>query len=342
VDFVLDFGNARVKWFEPRNNCYGDCRHAIVALNDGQWSSVVGRGKPPEGLVKVNGSPFAIGDAARRYVIPEKPRGASRYQSDYYGVALAYALAHGIKRNAKNITLFASHAPIDVKYARNLTAAAKGHWTVETSEGTFDFDVKDVQTFDEPLGGYTHFAFTEKGEERKKNPLTSVTTLVIDVGGYTVDVAAVDPGGEIDLLSLKSTRTGVIALTEGFEQELRSNNSTLFQDTGDIDIRKIEGAILSGKFQFGKVAIDCNRESKSAINGLVNDVIQVINAAGGVANYEIMLLTGGGAALIHKTLVDALPRAQFLLAEQDTALMKYANVFGGAKIAALLRNLGEL
>jgi len=342
ADFVLDFGNARIKWFEPRQSATGDARHAVVQLTDAQWDAMIGRGKPAPGFLRVNGAPFAIGDAARRYIIQDRPKGASRYRENYYGVGLCYAMAEAFKRSVRKVNLIASHPPIDIAYAPSLIAAAKKYWHVETVHGVTEFEVTDVFTFDEPLGGYSHFVFTENGQERKRNPLLTLTTLVIDAGGYTVDVAAVDAGGEIDPISLKSTRTGVLDVFEQFETELRSNNSTMFQDTGDIDAKKIEASLLGGQFKFGKVMIDCRHEANAALNAFVNDVVQVINSAGGVANYEAMLLTGGGAALIYDRLVDALPRAEFLLAEPQLPLMKYANVFGGAKLVAMLRRIGEL
>lgn len=339
MDFVFDFGNARGKWFIPRNNQYGDFLHAIKPLTPSEWNASVGNGHPPRGIIKVNGFPFAIGDAARRYVIPERPKGAARYRREYYGVGLAYALAEGFQRSIRRVYLMASHAPGDVMYARNLINSAGGEFVVECKYGILNFSVDEVKTFDEPLGGYSNFVFTEKGDERRRNPLSKVTTLVVDVGGYTVDVAAVDPGGEIDQLSLKSTRAGVIELVEGFERELRANNATLFQDTGALDIRRVEAAIIAGEYRFGRVAVDCANEALAAINALVNDVVQVINSAGGAANFDYILLTGGGAALIYNALVNAFPRIEFLLSEQDTDNMKYSNVFGGAKLAALLRSV---
>lgn len=342
ADFVLDFGNARIKWFDPRSNAHGDNRHAIVQLTDAQWDAMIGRGKPAPGFIRVNGTPFAVGDAARRYIIQERPKGASRYRDTYYSVGMCYALAEGFKRSMRKVMLIASHPPVDIGYAPVLISAARKTWHVVSVHGETEFDVQDVFTFDEPLGGYSHFVFTENGQDRKRNPLQALTTLVIDAGGYTVDVAAIDTGGEIDPISLKSTRTGVLDVFEQFETELRGNNSTLFQDTGDIDAKKIETSLLSGQFKFGKVMIDCGREADAALNAFVNDVVQVINSAGGVANYDAMLLTGGGAALIYDRLVNALPRAEFLLAEPSMPLMKYANVFGGAKLVAMLRRIGEL
>lgn len=338
--FVLDFGNARVKWSAPRLNAIGDFRHAIVQLTDGEWRQVVGRGAPPRGIIKVNGIPYAVGDAAVRYTIPERPRGAARYKATYYGVAMAYALAEGIGRSNKNILLYASHAPGDIDYARHLIESASGVWRVESRSGELQFAVNEVRTFDEPLGGYTNFVFNADGTEARKNPLRNVSTLVVDIGGYTVDVAAVDPGGEIDLLSLHSTRTGIINLTEGFEAELRSENASLFQDTGAIDIRRIEDAIITGVYRYGKVNVDCAHIAAAAVNSLVNQIVEIVNHAGGVANYDYLLLTGGGPALVYNALQSALPRAEILLSEKDKDQMRFSNVNGGGKLAALMRRMG--
>lgn len=342
TDVVLDFGNAQVKWFNPRTNDYGHFRHAISELSDSQWKKICGRGKPPEGYVKINGTGFAIGDVARRHIIREKPKGASRYHATYYGVGLAYALSRAIDRSTRNVTLFASHAPRDILYAERLKAAARGKWEVECTEGILSYTVNTVHTFDEPLGGFSHFTFTEKGVEKKRNPLSDLTSLVVDAGGHTVDVAAIDPGGEIDQQSLQSTVTGVNDMMSSFESELRANNTLLFQDAGDLDIRRVEKALLTGEYRFGKKSIDCQFEANAALNSLTNDVVQIINQAGGVANFDYILLTGGGAALLYDALQNALPLAEFLLAEPNTELMMYANVFGGAKIGALLRNLGAI
>jgi len=341
-DIVFDFGNAQCKWFNPLTNEYGNFRHAISELSETDWRAICGRGKPPEGYAKINGTGYAFGDAARRHIIREKPKGASRYHSTYYGVALAYAMSRALDKSKRNITLFASHAPRDIDYAERLKAAARSEWTVECAEGVFRYAVNVVHTFDEPLGGFSHFTFTEKGVEKKRNPLADSTTLVVDVGGYTVDVAAIDPGGEIDLGSLKSTVTGVNDMTARFERELRGNNTLLFQDAGELDIRRVEKAILGGEYKFGKKVIDCQLEATAALNTLTNDTVQVINQAGGITNFDSILLTGGGAALLAPSLERALPLAEFIMAEPRNELMMFANVFGGAKVAALLRNLGAI
>lgn len=339
MDVIFDFGNARGKWFIPYSGTEGDFIHAISELSENEWRKVAGRGRTTPGIVRINDRPYAIGNAARRYLIKDRPRGAARYRADYYGVGLAYMLSEAFNRSSGNIYLMASYPPGDVEYVPRLVDSAKGEWRVEGVHGKQTFCVNTVRTFDEPLGGYSHFAFNKDGTDYRRNPYKNSTVLVLDVGGYTVDVAAIDPGGEIDVRSLDSTRTGVIDMTASFERELRANNRDLFQDTGDIDPRRIENALLSGIYKFGKVEVPCHEEAHASIWELVNDVVGIVSGAGGVANFDAILVTGGGAALIYDHLQAALSNIDLVMVEPNRDKMMYANVFGGAKILALLRRL---
>lgn len=341
--FIWDFGNARCKWFIPSTNTFDDFVHAVVPLAENTWQSIVGRGTPPKGLLRIDGKPFAVGDAARRYILKAKPHGAARYRRDYYLAALVNAMVEAFKtcedKYHKDIALYASHAPQDQMYVPNLVQAAQGPVSVECFYGNLTFDVQKVVTFDEPMGGYAHFAFTPNGVERPDNPVANKIVLMIDVGGYTTDHMSIDEHGHLDMLSLGSIRAGTIAALESFEEELRRNNRDYFQTTGDLDIRRIESAIITGTYHYGKIDIACQAEAQAAISGLVNDVIQVINRQGGAANYDLVLLTGGGSALIYDALVEAFPNIDFVMVDSDRSLLKYANVFGGGKIAAILSRM---
>lgn len=337
--FIFDFGNARGKWFRPGVPDQGDFPHAIANISETDWNRSVGAGKPPQGLIRVNGIPYAVGDAARRHTLKERPKGAARYIDTYYGVGLCFALAEAFA-DSENISLYASHAPQDQIYTSNLIGSSKRDWCVESYRGSQTFKVEKVTPFDEPLGGYTHLAFTKRGDERPNNPVADKTALIIDVGGYTTDHAIIDPGGAIDMLSIGSTRTGTIAAIDQFEQDLRRNNTQHFKEAGDLDICRVEAAIIKGVYQFGRIELNCRHEALEAIRVLVNDVIQIINAAGGAANFDIIPLTGGGGALIYDQLIAAFPSIEFVMVESDRELMKYANVFGGAKIATLVNKAG--
>lgn len=339
-EIYFDFGNADVKFYDGITN-YNFFRHAIAPITESEWRKVCGRAKqPPQGYISIDGRHFAYGDKARRYTLREKPRGADRYTDDYYGVALMAALSEMYDPSHRIMNVFASHAPRDIQYADDIRKAILGRWQFVTHRGDYNLTVKTVETFDEPLGGFNHAVLTKDGRVLKSNPYRDSTVLVLDVGGFTCDVVAVDPGGQIDDGSLRSTVTGVIETFEFFERELRAEYSDMFKSVSRIDERRLENAMLTGNYQYGNVSLKCDDIGREAINTLVNDIVDVIKAAGGVANFDIVLLTGGGSALVYEALARAVPMIDFVMAEQEREDMRFANVFGGAKLFAMLKRLG--
>lgn len=339
--FGLDFGNSDIKAYDPRSKTHFYTRHAIAFLSSSEWGQMAARGKIQPGFVRVNGQPLAFGDAARRYLLTDPPKGASRYKAEYYGVGLAYMLSEIYRRNVASIALVATHAPTDLDYAGALEAAARGIWQVESRWGDLTFQVKTVNTVDEPIAGYANFTLNEDGKERRRNPLINAMTLVVDVGGHTTDIAKIDPNGAIDNLSLKSTRTGALNVLNKFEERLRSQYAELFQDTLNIDPRRIEAAMNNGFYAFGSSRLDCLELAAQCRAELVNDITQIIRGAGGVANFDYILLTGGGGQMIKNDLSKAYKGIEFLTAETDPDLMRFANSFGAVKLALLMESLGE-
>lgn len=341
-DLFFDFGNADWKFFDGESG-YDHERHAIAPLSESQWRNVVQRAKqPPEGYIAIEGRYFAMGEKARRYVLKEKPKGADRYTQEYYGVAMAYAISKLFDNSHRVINLYASHAPRDINYVDDIRNAALGRWHFVTHKGEYNLTVKTVDTFDEPLGGFNHTMLTKEGKLLKSNPYRQKTVLVLDVGGYTCDVVAVDPGGVIDEGSLRSTLTGAIGVYDTFENELRDRYKAEFKGTGDITPNRLEEAIQKGFYAFGNMKLECADIANSAISMLTNDVVDVIKAAGGVANYDVIFLTGGGSALIANTIRQAVPSIDFVLAEQNIDLLRYANVFGGAKFFTMMKRMEAL
>lgn len=341
-DIFFDFGNADVKYFDGEQS-YGYFRHAIVEISESQWREVCGRAKqPPQGYIAIEGRYFAYGEKARRHALKEKPRGASRYVADYYGVALMAAISELYDSSHRVINVYASHAPRDFEYADDIRDASLGRWKFVTYKGSYNINIKTVETFDEPLGGFNHVMLTKNGKVLKSNPYRQSTVLVVDVGGYTVDVVAVDPGGQIDDSSLGSTVTGVIDTFNWFERELRSLYRSEFKDVESILPERLESAMLNGFYQFGKLELDCSAIGNQAINMLVNDILSVIRANGSIGNYDVILLTGGGSALVYDAIRQAEQRIDFILVESRRKDMRYANVFGGAKLFTMLKLLGVI
>jgi hypothetical protein len=333
----LDFGNYDVKWFDGGvNRDY--FRHAIVSIGENDWQRQLSRngGTPPRGYIKVDGMPYVVGDAARRHMTREKPSGAARYERDYYGIGLAMAMAQAFQKSQRRVKLYATHAPQDIDFVPDIEDAAIGAWHVISEYGEHEFYVTSVDTLDEPLGGFGYYVLTKDGREKRNNPIAQDTVLVLDIGGHTVDVVAIDEGGMLDVGSMKSTRTGVGDMMREFEDNLRGNNRDRFKRAGDLDIRRLEKALMQGVYAAGNNPISCHHEAREAINGLTSDVVKIIESAGGVVNYDICLLTGGGAALLADALRTAVPDIDFLEVEPNRDDMRYANIFGTARTFNLI------
>lgn len=339
-DIYFDFGNSDVKYYDGMTS-YGFYRHAIVQLSASDWTRAVGRAKqPPPGYAEIEGRFYAFGDQARRYILKEQPRGASRYTTEYYGAALMYAISELYEPGTRKIHAYASHAPRDIDYADDIRRASLGQWTFTTHKGTYKIHLASVETFDEPLGGFNHYILTKDGKVSKRNPLRDATTLVLDIGGYTCDIVAIDPGGAIDVSSLRSSVTGMLNVFENFEKELRSMYRDDFRHTNNIDKLMLERALQYGVYQYGKVELPCADIAQASVNMLTNDIQQVIQSE--IANYNYVLLTGGGSVVMLPYLSQAMPKAQFITADDDQDMMRFANVFGGQKLFALLKNLGVI
>lgn len=338
ADRVLwDCGNSDGKWFWQKPALYDHFPHAVIRLTAEQWMKAVGTGTPGRGMIKVNGVPYAVGDAARRYTLPDRPKGAARYTEDYYGPLTCFMFTEAFKDGENHeVALYASHAPQDLPYAPLLVEAVKRKWTVLSHRGTQVFDVVKVSTFDEPMGVFAHYAFDHNGKNRPDAQLSDRTVLVLDPGGYTTDKAEVDPGGHVDGLSLASSKTGTIAVMTQFEDALRRKYLKEFQKVNKIDISRLEAALITGFYSYGERRLPCKDEAHQAKAGLINDIVQIVDSAGGAANFDMALVGNGGGALIIDPLRKAYPALNFVLVEPRRELSRFCTVFGGAKLATMV------
>lgn len=75
----------------------------------------------------------------------------------------AAALSRMYERG-RDVTIFGSHAPGEVKYREDLMKSVVGEWTVEVGKREVSFCVTYANTFDEPVGGLMNVFLTEDGQ----------------------------------------------------------------------------------------------------------------------------------------------------------------------------------
>jgi hypothetical protein len=225
---VLDAGNSIIKAKIARRE-QGEISfpHALRQLTESEYQKILSRintNGASKDYIRVNGQPYVIGESAERHGVLSQRNGAARYTRDYYGVFAAIALALLYDRG-REVSVFGSHPPGDVKYREDLMRSMNGDWEVETVEGKANFKVIYANTFDEPVGGLMNVLLTEDGQHYQHIQVGEGRALVIDIGGFTTDFLAVNPGGEVDYSLARSVPLGIQSVIDDFEDSFRVNNS---------------------------------------------------------------------------------------------------------------------
>ena len=238
--------------------------------------------------------------------------GTARYTRDYYGVLAAAALGRLYDRS-REISVFGSHPPGDVQFRQDLMEAVVGDWYVEVKGKERHFRVSYANTFDEPVGGLMNVILTEDGQHYQHAHIGDGRSLVIDIGGFTTDFLAVNPGGEVDYSLAQSVLLGIQSVIADFEESFRSNNLEAVKDTSVLPPDRVRQAIATGVFNGGGHRFNCSADGEEATSLFLNrfaDSYQRL--AGGSLSWDTIILTGGGSALLYSRLKPSSP----LLASQ--------------------------
>lgn len=173
---------------------------------------------------------------------------------------------------------------------------------------------------------------TEDGQHYSNSYIHDGRALVIDIGGFTTDYLAVNPGGKVDYSLARSVPIGIQNIVSDFENSFRSNNLEVVKDTPVLPPERIRQAIATGLFEGGGRRYPCEEEAKEATNMLLNRIANTYQQiAGGSLSWDAIILTGGGSALLHQRLLPVLNNENVILADNINSI-HMANVRGGLKL----------
>jgi hypothetical protein len=242
---------------------------------------------------------------------PELPRNTK----DYCGVLAAISLAQLYDRG-REVAVFASHPPGDVKFREDLMKSIIGEWEVETGQSKANFRVIYANTFDEPVGGLMNVLLTEDGQHYQYPQIGDGRSLVIDIGGFTTDFLAVNQGGEVDYALARSVPLGIQSVISDFDESFRANNLEIVKDTPVLPPDRVRKAIATGVFLGGGQKYQCEHdvdETTSLFLIRLADTFQRL--AGGALSWDNIILTGGGSALLHQKLIPIRKHNNIVLAD---------------------------
>jgi hypothetical protein len=339
---VLDAGNSIIKAKIARREG-GEVAfpHAIRQLTESEYQKILTRANAngnTKDYFRVNGKPYVIGESAERHGVLVQRSGTARYTHDYYGVLAAAALMRLYGRG-REVAVFGSHPPGDVKFRDDLMQAVVGDWQIETAQGKANFQVTYANTFDEPVGGLMNVLLTEDGRHYQHMQVGEGRALVIDIGGFTTDFLAVNPGGVVDYSLARSVPLGIQSVIADFEETFRANNLEAVKDTSVLPPGRVRRAIATGVFDGGGKQFDCADDVEEATSLFLNrfaDSYQRL--AGGALSWDTIILTGGGSALLYPRVKPILKHQNVILADNIDSL-HLANVRGGLKLWRLYEML---
>jgi hypothetical protein len=119
--------------------------------------------------------------------------------------------------------------------------AVVGEWHVETADQDLHFRVIYANTFDEPVGGLMNVLLTEDWQHYQHSEINGGRSLVIDIGGFTTDWLAVNPGGEVDYSLARSVPLGIQNVLTDFEESFRAHPVV----AGSLPVHRVNPPIIS-------------------------------------------------------------------------------------------------
>lgn len=342
---VLDAGNSIIKAkIARRQNSEIAFPHSMKQLTESEYGKITNRaGIQIQSLdyLRINGKPYVVGESAERHGLVTQRTGTARYTRDYYGVLAAAALGRLYDRS-REVSVFGSHPPGDVQFRQDLMESVVGDWAVEVKGREHRFRVIYANTFDEPVGGLMNVLLTEDGQHYQHTEISGGRSLVIDIGGFTTDWLAVNPGGEIDYSLARSIPLGIQSVLVDFEESFRSNTLEAVKDTPVLPPDRVRKALLTGIFEGGGKKYPCKPEVEEATSLMLNRIADTYQRiAGGALSWDCIILTGGGSALLYQKLLQILDHEKVILAD-DIESIHLANVRGGLKLWRLYEALQVL
>src|SRR3990172_3124360 len=272
---VLDAGNSIIKAkIARREQSEIAFPHAMKLLSETEYQTISDRAGATglsNDYLRINGQPYVVGLSAERHGIQTQRTGAARYTRDYIGVFAAAMMSRFYDRG-RDIKIFASHPPGDMNFREDLMKAVIGEWKVETKDGLHTFRVTYANTFDEPVGGLMNVLLTEDGQHYQHSEIKDGRALVIDIGGFTTDWVAVNPGGGIDYSLVKSVSIGIQNVVSDFEESFRTRNLQIVKNTPVLPPERVRKAIMTGVFEGGGQKYPCEQEVNEATNMLLNRI----------------------------------------------------------------------
>ena len=320
---AIDVGFGRVKSVTERGevdfpSVIGDFHPVSYKVEDNKDHTVV----------QMNGTPFFVGEIARRQSIPRSTLDAERIVGTE-GLTLLYASLSKMYKPGKHYINLVTGLPVNdfdtlkEKY-KNILQQSRMYFKTLTIDGEINgnyvFHINNSMIIPQPMGSLFDKLLDNNGEIKHKDYALQQVG-VIDIGFHTLDLLRADNLEYIDRSSDSFRDLGLFSAFEEVRKELYKD----FQI--EIPLEKIEPII----YKNGHITIKGKKESISTTKQKAFDqaadriISRVKNTWKNLWEIDKLIITGGGATLLGEQIVNKLNHHGTEICNNDNI---YTNVKG--------------
>lgn len=360
IDIVVDLGRSLLKgMIHGRKKTVVVIPHALrmpgkEKFDDIQRRNVRGR-SALVGNVDIDrfcfeGEYYVIGENAESS--PIRRSGGDMYKKDYYTPLMIAMLMRLLPNGHENIRLTAAFPPGEIRHLDNLMACLGGKHTATRVDGSeVVYKVRQVLTYDEPVGGLRNFLLADDGKHYRTRQIDNRKALCWDIGGKISSLVPFRADGWVDYDKAKSVDLGIQDVMERVSYILLNTPEYADQFTGHRGStlpfdEAMRSCLVSGYYFAGGKdlpALDAIADATENIRRGLRDVY--IQSLGGPREYSYMIITGGGGGLLAQQLIEHVmifPPERIYLSHENPAEMHLANMFGGDKQLAVILAKGQV
>lgn len=344
---VVDLGNSLLKGMkQSRADTAFSIPHAVkrvhvskLAEYTGRRSQGLGRGTDAN-IFQYEGHGYIIGEAAELGADTRRTGGA-KYARDYYAPLLIAILLRLYPSGHDGLRIMAAFPPGDFRHVQALMQALGGKHVVTLSSGeTVTFKIRQVQTYDEPVGGLWNYLLANDGLHYQRKINQRELGLCVDVGGKISSLVPFRADGWIDYTQSVSVDIGIqdvmkqvsdiLLASPEYNAYFGNHRGSLPQDESMRECLT-SGLYLTGGYELN--VLDAITDATQAIRTRIKEVYDL--QLGGARPYRYIIVTGGGGGLLYAQLVEhvlSFNPEKVYLSHNKPHQMHMANMFGGDKM----------
>lgn len=186
-----------------------------------------------------------------------------------------------------------------------------------------------IKIFPQPLAAYQTLMLDMHGSPMPNRSMLNESWAVIDVGHFTSDIILMDKGRWIEDAS--GSCSGISKACSVFQRLIAAERF-------EVDLLEAEECLKTGRLmEFGKV-IDVRKEVEASMEALIAEIREEAQKrlADRVRKLNGVLITGGGADVVHEALIKIWPNTQ------KSANPRMAVADGMRRLATAMIKMGRI